>query len=101
VTDIFFWLIATVVSAGFLLGAPSLLLFLLVLVPGGVSFIGLWINLLNTVQCQDNCPPGRDVGMALVGPFVVAATLIFVSVALVRGAILYLRERSRVPVRKS
>lgn len=38
VTDILFWLIATVVSAGFLIGAPSLLLFHLVLVPGGVSF---------------------------------------------------------------
>lgn len=79
--NIYFLVSAVIVASGFLLSARNWPLFLLVLLPGTVCLMGLWIDFWSTLNCADVCPSGHDIAIGPIAGIVVAATLFFVLVA--------------------
>lgn len=92
--DIYFWASGTLVASGFLLSARNWLLFLLVLLPGAVCLIGLWVDFWSTLNCGDACPSGHDIGIGPITGIVVAASLFFVLIAATKG---FMIRRRRSP----
>lgn len=82
--NIYFWASATIVASGFLLSARNWPLFLLVLLPGIVCLMGLWVDFWSTLNCADACPSGHDIGIGPITGIVVAASLFFLLIAAIK-----------------
>ena len=91
-STLYFWAAGAVVGSVFLSMAPRRSLFLLVLLPALVCFVGVWVEVLAAANCGDHCPAGQDIAMGMTGLVGLATTLIFVPVVLIKALVLHRRR---------
>lgn len=91
--NIYFWASAVIVASGFLLSGRNWPLFLLVLLPGTVCLMGLWIDFWSTLNCADARPSGHDIGIGSITGIVAAVTVFFVLIAGIQASMIRRRPR--------